>query len=72
MTTITRQQLTNCIDPDELQNKDNAKRFNDMFLWIWGSIVTNDVISVTPEVRAQLNAMFHGWPITRKNITKLT
>lgn len=69
MTTITRQQLTDCVNPHELQHAELAERFNRKFLWIWGGIVTNDIITLTPAVKDQLRAMFSGWPETMKNLT---
>lgn len=68
MTTITRQQLTDCIDPHELQHADNSKRFNDQFLWLWGGIVCNDIITVSPACKSQIRSMFQGWTQTQKNL----
>lgn len=71
MATITRHQLRSCVNADELAHKDNAERFNQHFLWLWGAMVTDDVITVDADLKDQLNAMFHGWPKTRERINSL-
>lgn len=66
MVTVTRQQISDCIDADELVHEERSEQFNRRFLWLWGAIVTNDTINVTPELKHQFRSMFVGWPNTIK------
>lgn len=71
MATVTRQQITDCVDADEMIHSERAEQFNQKFLWLWGAIITNDTINVTAELKHQFRAMFTGWPVTVKALRTL-
>ena len=71
MTTITRQALTDQIDPVDLLHGKKSEHFQRTFAWLFLAISQNDVISVTDPLRAQLDVMFRDMPATRGNLKTL-
>ena len=73
MATITRQALTDQIDPEELADDARMETFQRARAWLFLAITQNDVISKTPALAAQLRSMFpeRDWPRTRRNLDQL-
>lgn len=71
MKTVTRQALTDCVNPQELKNDKLSKDFNQFYAALWLGIVKNDTIRVTDALKAQLHTMFADWPKTLKAVKLL-